>query len=321
MKRSTRILAVVGAVVALVLVLLLVLPFLFRDRIAARVKTEVNQSVDARVDWRDVGLSFFRDFPNLTAAARRPHRRRRPAVRGRHARRGPPPPGGPRPGQRAAERPGGSGPIVVRAVELDQPRLPLIGLEDGTANWDITKSQTTGRQTPSRSRWRSASGSFDINDGAVVFDNRTGKAQRVARRLRPIALAATSARIWSPSRPGPTPIRSASPSPASRTSTVSGSISPPTPQADLAEEVLHPQEQRAPPQRPQARRLRLRRLGRQALGPGPRLHAPSTNFRSILSLVPAVYAHDFDKVKTSGTFAVSARLRATTATAPSRRSR
>ncbi len=29
--------------------------------------------------------------------------------------------------------------------------------------------------------------------------------------------------------------------------------------------------------------------------------APSTNFRSILSLVPAVYAHDFDKVKTSGT--------------------
>ena len=34
-------------------------------------------------------------------------------------------------------------------------------------------------------------------------------------------------------------------------------------------------------------------------------NAPSSNFRSILSLVPAVYAHDFDKVKTSGTIAVN----------------
>ncbi|HMH56258.1 MAG TPA: AsmA-like C-terminal region-containing protein, partial [Gemmatimonadales bacterium] len=31
-------------------------------------------------------------------------------------------------------------------------------------------------------------------------------------------------------------------------------------------------------------------------------NAPSTNFRSILSLVPAIYAHDFDKLKTSGSF-------------------
>ena len=37
--------------------------------------------------------------------------------------------------------------------------------------------------------------------------------------------------------------------------------------------------------------------------------APSTNFRSILSLVPAVYAHDFDKVKTSGSIAVNGRVK------------
>ena len=38
-------------------------------------------------------------------------------------------------------------------------------------------------------------------------------------------------------------------------------------------------------------------------------NAPSTNFRSILSLVPAVYAHDFDKVKTSGSFTVDGRVK------------
>jgi hypothetical protein len=37
--------------------------------------------------------------------------------------------------------------------------------------------------------------------------------------------------------------------------------------------------------------------------------APSTKFLSILSLVPAVYAHDFNRVKTSGTFAVNGRVK------------
>src|SRR5919201_2125109 len=66
MKRPTRIIAVVASLIALVLALLIVLPLLFRDRIAQRVKVEVNRNLDARVDWRDVGLSFFRNFPNLT---------------------------------------------------------------------------------------------------------------------------------------------------------------------------------------------------------------------------------------------------------------
>jgi len=37
--------------------------------------------------------------------------------------------------------------------------------------------------------------------------------------------------------------------------------------------------------------------------------APSTKFLSILSLVPAVYAHDFDKVKTSGGFTLDGRIK------------
>src|ERR1700675_1846498 len=66
MKRPTRVLAAVGALLVLLLTLLLVLPMLFRDQIAQRVKTAVNQNINARVDWSDVGLSFFRHFPNLT---------------------------------------------------------------------------------------------------------------------------------------------------------------------------------------------------------------------------------------------------------------
>ena len=139
MKRPTRILAIVGIFIVLLLALLVVLPLLFRDRIAERVKLEANRSLDARVEWRDVGLTFFRNFPNLTL------RLDDLTVAGKGRFEG---------DTLASIRHlgvaldlasvlgsvvgGGGRPIVVRAVELDQPRLSLIALEDGTANWDIT---------------------------------------------------------------------------------------------------------------------------------------------------------------------------------------
>src|SRR6185503_8530508 len=66
MKTRTKILVGAGTVIVVLLVALGALPFLFAGRIAARVKAEVNSAVEARVDWRDAGLSLFGDFPNLT---------------------------------------------------------------------------------------------------------------------------------------------------------------------------------------------------------------------------------------------------------------
>ena len=61
-----RILVLLGGLFALLLVLLLVLPLLFKNQIASKAKEAANRSVNARVDWRDAGLSIFRHFPNLT---------------------------------------------------------------------------------------------------------------------------------------------------------------------------------------------------------------------------------------------------------------
>src|SRR5256885_2332064 len=138
MKRPTRLLASAGGLILLLLVLLLVLPLLFRGKIEQRVKTEANNSVNARVDWRDLGLTFFRNFPNLTltlddlTAANVGKFQGDTLAKVHHL----------RVVLDLASVLGnvlGGRPIVVRAVELDQPRLSLIALEDGTANWDITK--------------------------------------------------------------------------------------------------------------------------------------------------------------------------------------
>src|SRR2546428_6147164 len=177
MTRPARILAVAGATIALLLVLLLVLPLLFRDRIAERVKTAVNQTLNARVDWRDVGVGFFRHFPDLTltlddltaVGVDRFQRDTLAAVRHLRVSLSLP--------SVLSNVMGGGGPIVVRTVELDQPRLRLIALEDGTANWDITK------KTPEAAKPQAQAGKpmaislrrFAITDGAITFDNRQSK--------------------------------------------------------------------------------------------------------------------------------------------------
>src|SRR5512138_3309197 len=66
MKKRSRTLVVVGSILAALLLALATMAMLFGGRIANRVKAEVNKSLEARVNWRDAGLSLFGDFPNLT---------------------------------------------------------------------------------------------------------------------------------------------------------------------------------------------------------------------------------------------------------------
>ena len=59
-------LVAVGVILGCCLAVLIAVPLLFKDRITERVRAEIDGAVDARVSWGSVGLTFFRDFPNLT---------------------------------------------------------------------------------------------------------------------------------------------------------------------------------------------------------------------------------------------------------------
>ncbi|HEX5819237.1 MAG TPA: AsmA-like C-terminal region-containing protein [Gemmatimonadales bacterium] len=306
MTRRTRILAVVGAVLALLLVLLLVLPFLFRDRIAERVKVAVNRNVEARVDWSHVGLSLFRDFPNLTLTlddltavgvdrfeddtlAIVPHLRVSLGL-----------------GSVLRSLTGGT--VVVRAIELEEPQLGLIKLADGTANWDIAKKTPEAEQAPDASKPMDVSlKRFEIHDADIAFDNRqaglqatvvgydqslSGDFSREVVDVRTKADADTVSVTFA-GVPYLSQVRLALTADA---------------RADLGQKVYTLERTE----------LRLNDLllgvsgSAATVGENMRLdlafEAPSTDFRSILSLVPAVYAHDFDQVKTSGSFTVDGRV-------------
>ncbi len=309
MKRPTRILAVAGTLIAVLLALLFVLPLLFRDRIAQRVKTEVNASLNARVDWRDAGLTFFRNFPNLTltlddlTAANVGRFQGDTLAAVRHL----------RVVLDLASVLGnvmGGRPIVVRAIELGQPRLRLVKLEDGTANWDITK------KTPETARPETAASKpvaislrrFQITDAAVAFDDRQAKLKAslsgydqslsgdFSRDLVGIQTKADAdtVSVTFAGIPYLNRVR------LGLTADV---------QADLAKKTYTLKDTE----------LRLNDLvlgvsgsastAAKNIGLDLAFKAPSTKFLSILSLVPAVYAHDFDKVKAAGTFTVDGRVK------------
>jgi uncharacterized protein involved in outer membrane biogenesis len=307
MRRSTRIAAAIAAPIVFVLVLLAVVPLLFRDRIEERVKAEVNRRVTARVGWRSAGLSFFRHFPNLsltlddltavgidrfqgdTLAAVR-HLRvildvasvLRNVVSG--------------------------GPVVVRAVELDEPRLALVTLEDGTANWDIVKKPPTAPRQPEAARPVAVSlRHLEISDATIAFDDRRSKLRALLIGYdQSLSGDLSRSRVVIRTRAGAdtaTVVFAGIPYLNRVTLGLTADV-----QADLARKAFTLENTE----------LRLNdltlRLAGSARSVGKRLAldltlgAPGTSFRSLLSLVPAIYAHDFDKVQTSGTIALDGRV-------------
>jgi AsmA protein len=61
-----KILKISGAALILILVLLIATPFIFKDKITREVKQFANRSLKSEFNFRDVSLSFFSRFPNLT---------------------------------------------------------------------------------------------------------------------------------------------------------------------------------------------------------------------------------------------------------------
>jgi hypothetical protein len=308
-QRNRRILIASGAALALLFGLLVTLPALFADRIAGRVKTEINRALAARVDWQGAGLGLFHDFPNLTlrldhlttvgvgrfegdtlAAIRRVRVVLDLATAIRSAM-------------------GGSGPIVVRAVELDEPRLSLIVLEDGSANWDIMREDSTGRSEAAGRPLAVSLQRAAITSGALSLDNRAARLRASVRGLaqtlsgdfgneqasvgtRAHADSVTVAFAGIPYLSG---VRLDLTADAA---------------ADLARKTFTLREGSG---------LRLNELllavsgsvakPRERIALDLTFGAPKTDFKHILSLVPAVYARDFQTVRTTGALLVSGRIK------------
>ncbi|MGA1976499.1 MAG: AsmA-like C-terminal region-containing protein [Bacteroidales bacterium] len=67
MKKVLKIAAIsLLGLIFLVLILLFTVPVIFKDKIKTKVETVISQSVNAKVKFEDYKLGFFRNFPNLS---------------------------------------------------------------------------------------------------------------------------------------------------------------------------------------------------------------------------------------------------------------
>ncbi len=303
MTRARKV-AFLGAAATLLLALLIVTPLLFKDRIAERVKSALNESVNARVDWTGLGLTLFRNFPNLTlrvddlsvvgigtfegdTLAAFDQLRLvldLPSVV-RNWRRG--------------------DPLLVRALVLREPTVRMLVREDGTANWDIMrKAETPGADTTSSGNVAVSLRQMNIEDASITLDNRaTGLTASLSRFNQSLSgdFAKQSFLLRTKATAEEVSVQFAGVPYLTRVDIdLTADLD-----ADMAAKRFTLRDNTL-----RLNDLELRIAGAVALEENATVvdltfEAPTTDFRHIVSLVPAIYAQDFQSLKTTGTMSVS----------------
>jgi len=160
----------------LILLLIITLPLLFKSKIEEAVKAKINEDIHAVVDWSRFGLTFFRGFPDLSVSLHQV------SVVGLEPFAGDTLAGLNRFELRVNPFSALKKEIQVKSILVDQPLVNGKVLEDGSANWDITQSSSTeGTDDSSEASENSSSGTtfsislqnFIIRDGRIHYDDRS----------------------------------------------------------------------------------------------------------------------------------------------------
>lgn len=162
-----KILFGIAIVIVLFLGALMALPYLFKDEIIAQVKTAANESLTAKLDFKDVSLSIFRHFPELSI------------------------------GLQGLDITGTGAfdgvklvqceqldvaidlwsaifgdQITIKGLYLNKPDIRVYILQDGSANYDITKPEPETAATATESSPVKLD-RYAITDGKIFYDDRS----------------------------------------------------------------------------------------------------------------------------------------------------
>ena len=161
-----RILIIISVFVILMIGAAFAIPYFFKDKILASVKTAVNDNISAKVDFKDVSLSLFKHFPKISITLNEPDVSGIDEFDGVKL-------------FHADEVDialnfwsviGGGGAYQVQSVYAKKPFINIVALNDGSANYHITKPSTT--TATSNSNFKLALQSYSIEDGEMIVDYR-----------------------------------------------------------------------------------------------------------------------------------------------------
>ncbi len=162
-----KILLITAIILGTMLAFAAAVPFLFGDKLKKIAEKELNEQLTANSSFKDVSISFFRNFPKLSVGLEQLYI------------------GGP--GNFSsdtllvADRMDiainlfslfGSGPVKVNNVVFNKPSIHLMVDEKGEVNWDIMKSaEETGAKDTSASEVSVELNRYEVIDGRLRYDD------------------------------------------------------------------------------------------------------------------------------------------------------
>lgn len=299
-------LTIVGVVVVVLIVAMIAIPFLFKDKIKTAVLNAANEKLNATVDIKDFGLNLFSNFPNATLSLNEA------SVVGVGD------------FQKDTLLSAKSASVTIdlmslfgseyniSKINLDRASIYTKVLEDGRANWDIMKvDSTASASTESESAFKLNLKKITVNDCSFVYQNDSTKMKVTLNK-------------WNGDLHGDF---SASETTLNTNSTIGEvtfvmdgipylnkiqGVADATINANLDKMQFSFKESNL-----QLNDLKASIDGTFAMVGKDyedmefdlKLNAPDTQFKDILSLVPAMYTVDFKDVKTSGTAKLEAYIK------------
>src|SRR5687768_12623082 len=165
-KSVKKVLKITGIVLLVLIAAAFIIPIAFKKQITELVKKEINKSLTAKVDFKDVSLSLFRHFPKVSISLNElsvvgtdefakdtliatksldASVNLMSVIKGDD--------------------------IKVSGVYLESPRIHALVNKEGKANWDIAKEDTTAVSSSdtSASAFKMTLQKYEIKDGYIFY--------------------------------------------------------------------------------------------------------------------------------------------------------
>ena len=293
-----KILKISAITLAVLLALAFTLPIIFKGKIVAIAREQVNKNINATVEFTDVNLSLFRQFPRLAVGLENLR------ITGRDTYSN---------DTLITARQidiavnlfslfGGSA-INIYKISVDQPRIHALINKEGKANWDISMPDTAKVTTPAESSFQMHLQSYEIRDAYIYYQDvpgdqsaeifhldHSGKGDFTADQFT-LKTSTSAASVYYTYAKIPYLVD------AKASLTADLDVDNKTATYRFKTDDIHVNDLQL------ATEGFFRFVNDSTYGMDITFRAPSTEFKTLLSLVPSIYKNEFSKIKTSGTAA------------------
>jgi len=291
-----KVLTVTGIVVLVLLVAAATIPLLFKGKIEEKVKTQINSSLNAKVDFSSVDISLFRHFPSLSVALKDL------SVVGIDAFEG---------DTLVCVKSFDlslnlmsvitGDQIQIASIDLELPRIHAIAEKDGTANWNITKPTTDTSTTAKESKpFKMTLKHYAIHNGYISYVDKGKNMFTEIINLEHSGSGDFTSDLFTLATKTTADTLNFSFGGVPYLNKVKTSID-----LDIKIDNTH-KKFTFETDKVQMNELQLTTAGYfqfvndTTYGMDISFKAPSTSFKSILSFVPSIYQNNFSAIKTSG---------------------